>query len=150
MSGFIQSGTAVDISSLSANQAKALNALLLTTSIEAASERCGLHTQTIKKYLSQENFAHLYREQRALILQEVVSGLTTLGTKAVVKLEEALDAGDVNTELRAASRVIDYIVKLVELERRIREQEELIERLEALEQAEEERLASLGSNGFGA
>lgn len=145
MSGFVQSGTTVDISSLSANQAKALNALLATTSIEAAAAECGLHTQTIKKYLAQENFSRVYREQRALILQEVVAGLTTLGTEAVAKLEAALEAGDINTELRAATRVLDYITKLVELERRIRDQDEIEERLVALEEAQQDALQSNGS-----
>jgi len=56
-----------------------------------------------------------------------------LGTDAVAKLESALEAGDINTELRAATRILDYITKLVELERRIRDQEEIEERLAALE-----------------
>jgi hypothetical protein len=49
-----------------------------------------------------------------------------------------MSAGDVNTELRAACRVLDYLAKLVELERRIRDQDEIEERLQALEAAAQE------------
>jgi len=122
--------------------------LLTTTTIGAASEQCGLHITTIKKYLAQENFSRVYREQRALILQEVVAGLTTLGTDAVAKLEAALEAGDINTELRAATRVLDYITKLVELERRIRDQDEIEERLEALEEAQQDAAQSEANGSY--
>jgi hypothetical protein len=151
MGEFVPDSTAADVSSLSPNQAKALNALLTTTTIGAAAEQSGLHISTIKKYLAQEHFSRVYREQRALILQEVVAGLTTLGTEAVAKLESALEAGDINTELRAATRVLDYITKLVELERRIRDQDEIEERLAALEamQPHSEAANNNGSRRYG-
>jgi len=51
MSENIQAATTADISNLSPNQAKALSALLATTTIGAAAEKCGLHPVTIRKYL---------------------------------------------------------------------------------------------------
>jgi hypothetical protein len=63
------------------------------------------------------------------------------------KLESALEAGDINTELRAATRVLDYIVKLVELERRIRETQELEARITDLEIATEAASKGSGANG---
>ncbi len=134
MPGLAHSGTPRDISSLPANQQKALAALLTTTTIEAAAAQCGLGVRTVKGYLAQETFAAVYREQRALILQETVAGLTRLGSKALTVIDGALDDGNnPNARLRAARTVLDYIAKLVELERRIREQDDLERRLEELE-----------------
>jgi AcrR family transcriptional regulator len=127
--------TVTDISFLPANQTKALNALLRTTTISEAATECGLSLATVKRYLRDERFAKVYREQRKLILQETVAALTGLGSQAVQKLEAAMHAEDENTSLRAACRVLDYITKLVELERKIRDQDELEARLSELEDA---------------
>ena len=128
--------TATDVSSLSPNQTKALNALLSTTSIPAAAQQCGLSVATVKRYLTDATFSRIYREQRMLILQETVAGITRLGTDAISAFEDALEGGDLNERLRAARFVLDMIYKGVELERRIRDQEELERRLEALEEAQ--------------
>jgi hypothetical protein len=123
------------ISRLPANQSKALTALLKTPSIAAASEECGLSVATVKRYLADENFSTIYRKQRMMILQQTVAGLTDLSSLAVSKIEDAMSSGDPNTELRAACRVLDYATKLVELERRIRDQDEILERLSRVEEA---------------
>ena len=138
--------TTADVSSLSPNQAKALNALLQTTSIGAAAEECGLSVATVKRYLADATFDTLYREQRRLILQETVAGISRLGTEAIQAFEDALNVGDLNERLRAATRVVDMIYKGTELERRIREQEELEQRITDLEIAAE--MASKG-NAYG-
>ncbi len=97
------SGTPRNISSLPANQQKALAALLTTTTIEAAAAQCGLGVRTVKGYLAQENFAAVYREERALILQETFASLTRLGSKALTVIDGALDDGNnPNARLRAA------------------------------------------------
>jgi hypothetical protein len=138
--------TTADVSSLSPNQAKALNALLQTTSIGAAAEQCGLSVATVKRYLADATFDAVYREQRRLILQETVAGISRLGTEAIQAFEDALNVGDLNERLRAATRVVDMIYKGTELERRIREQEELEQRITDLEIAAE--MASKG-NAYG-
>jgi hypothetical protein len=138
--------TAADVSSLSPNQTKALNALLQTTSIGAAAEECGLSVATVKRYLADATFDAVYREQRRLILQETVAGISRLGTEAIQAFEDALNVGDLNERLRAATRVVDMIYKGTELERRIREQEELEQRITDLEIAAE--MASKG-NAYG-
>jgi hypothetical protein len=117
------------------NQTRALNSLLKTTTIQAASEDCGLSTATIKRYLADGNFASAYRQQRMIILQETLGGLIKLGARAIEELEAAMDSGDVNTSLRAATRTLDQLGRFVELERRLRDQEELEARIEALEVA---------------
>jgi hypothetical protein len=138
--------TTADVSSLSPNQAKALSALLQTTSIGAAAEESGLSVATVKRYLADATFDAVYREQRRLILQETVAGISRLGTEAIQAFEDALNVGDLNERLRAATRVVDMIYKGTELERRIREQEELEQRITDLEIAAE--MASKG-NAYG-
>jgi|SRR5215217_6570654 len=142
-----QSDTATDVSYLPANQMRALNALLKTTSIEAAAKEASLGQATIKRYLATERFSRVYREQRMLILQQTIAGLTELGAQAVEKIEAGMDSDDENTALRAACRVLDYIAKLVELERRIRDQDELEERIRKLEEAQTATY-SRGGNGW--
>jgi len=126
---------------------RALNALLKTTSIEAAAKEASLGQATIKRYLATERFSRVYREQRMLILQQTIAGLTELGAQAVEKIEAGMDSDDENTALRAACRVLDYIAKLVELERRIRDQDELEERIRKLEEAQTATY-SRGGNGW--
>jgi|SRR5215216_220312 len=130
--------TTSDLFYLPPNQVRALNALLQTGTIAEASALCGLSPRTIKRYLSEETFDKTYRKQRMLILQQTVANLTRVSAEATQKLESSMNCGDVNTELRAACRVLDYFVKTVELERRIRDQEEIEERLSALEAGQEE------------
>jgi hypothetical protein len=131
--GFSRSG---DISSLSANQQKALAALLTNTTIEAAADQCGLAARTIRSYLADENFSRVYREQRVLILQSVVAGLESLATQALETFKDAMtEDEDLNLRLRAAARVVDMIFRGVELERRIRAEEELEQRISELEEA---------------
>jgi len=122
---------------LSPSQHRALRALLSTTTIAAAAEEAGLGLTTIKRYLTDENFARIYREQRSLILQETVAGLQQTGNEAISVLRSSMSSeqGDPNLNLRAARTVLDFLFKGVEIERRIREQEELEERIEALEAA---------------
>jgi hypothetical protein len=125
---------------------KALNALLSTTTVDAAAKQCGLGRATITRYLADETFAAAYRKQRLLILQETVAGITQLGTKAISVIDGALDdTDDPNAQLRAARTPLDFISKLVELERKIRDQDELEARIEALETASQ---ASARDNGW--
>jgi hypothetical protein len=133
MSDTNRNDTAGGFSYLPANQQKAMTALLATTSIEAAATKCGLSPSTIKRYLRDEMFNTVYREQRMLILQEAIAGISRMGTKALEAFEDALEVGDLNERLRAATRVFDMIYRGAELERKIREQDELQRRLENLE-----------------
>jgi len=127
--------TASDVSTLTANQSRVLNALLKTTSISAASEESGLSPATIKRYLADDTFASVYRKQRALILSQTLAGLVALSSKAVESLDGALDSEDPNLQFRAARAVLDDVAKLMELERRIRDQDDIEARLQALEES---------------
>jgi hypothetical protein len=94
--------TTNSISDLTPNQARALNALMATTSIENAAKQRGLGVATIKRYLAQDEFKKAYRQQRTILLSETVSGLTQLlGAKAIAVIAGALDnEDDPNAQLR--------------------------------------------------
>jgi hypothetical protein len=93
--------TTNSISDLTPNQARALNALMATTSIENAAKQCWLGVATIKRYLAQDEFKKAYRQRRTILLSETVSGLTQLGAKAIAVIAGALDnEDDPNAQLR--------------------------------------------------
>ncbi len=140
MTGYVHVDTHADVSTLSHSQTKALNALMQSTTIEGAAKAAGLGTSTVKKYLTLPEFKRAYRGQRAIMLSETVSGLMQLGAKAIAVIAGALDNdGDPNAQLRAARHTLDYLTKLVELERRVIETDELEGRLSALEAARDAR-----------
>ena len=123
-----------NVSDLNPNQQKALGALLASTSIEQAAERCGLSAATIKRYKSSEPFATVYRRQRRLLFESTLAGVQHLSSDAVSALQDALREGtDVNTRLRAARGVLEYLLKFTAEERALLEQEEILRRIEALE-----------------
>jgi len=120
-------------SELSANQEKALAALLTNATIEAAAASCGLTDRTLRRYLKDEVFASAYREARDELFTETVTNLRRIASKATADLEAALDDPEVTVRLRADRAILDYLFKGVELERKIRETEELEARIAALE-----------------
>jgi hypothetical protein len=125
-------------SGLSDRQHKALRALLVNTTVDQAAEACGLGVSTIRRYMSQDEFAAEYRRRRALLLSETVGGVVALGGQALEVLEAGLkEDQDPAHRQRAARMVLDYITKLVELDRRLVEQDELIRRIEELERAQD-------------
>jgi hypothetical protein len=128
-----QFDTVWSITDLSNNQQKALNALLTSTSIEQAAKKSGLSAATIKRYKSSEPFATVYRQQRRRLFEDIIAGIQFLSSGAVTALEDALQQGDLNTRLRAARGVLEYLIRFMEEERKLLDQEEIIRRIEALE-----------------
>src|SRR5215218_6470069 len=113
---------------LSPAQHRALRALLETTTIRAAAENSGLSDRTIKRYLANKDFAAVYRQQRALILQEISAALQQAGQEAVAVLRATAKNENPELSLRGAQALLSYIVRVAELERRIVEQEDVLER----------------------
>jgi AcrR family transcriptional regulator len=125
---------ALGLDALSANQQKALAALLSSTSTEAAAEKCGLSVRTIKRYLATREFAEAYREQRMLVLSETIAGLEKAGVSAVATLRGALEDADVGTRIRAARSIIEFLFRGTETERKIRELDEIEAQIEELKE----------------
>jgi hypothetical protein len=123
---------------LSPNQQKALIALLSTNSLEAAAESCGLAVRTLRNYLKDKTFSQAYRESRDKLFEEAMTTLRRIAKGALSAHEDAMgEDQDINVRLRAGRSVMDLLLKGVELERRMRETEELEARIQALEAAKE-------------
>jgi phage terminase small subunit len=90
------------LENLTPNQQKALAALLATNSIVEAAEQAGLGEKTLRRYLKDPVFAASYREQRMLVLQAAIVGITRLTTKALAAFEESTTASSGAQNLSAA------------------------------------------------
>lgn len=112
---------------LSANQERALAALLATPTVTAAAERSGLGERTIYRYLKDPEFKRRYSEERAHLLDQTVAGLQKLGIGAVGVLRRNFDAESPHVQIRAARAVLDLMFRgaeLVEMEERLRRLED--------------------------
>ena len=110
---------------LSANQQRALQALLTTSTISEAAEKSGLGRRTIHRYLEDRAFSEAYNSARHRLVEETIAGLQKIGTEAVGVLHDALEDPDVNARIRAARAVLDFTFKVVEIAELKREVEEI-------------------------
>jgi len=126
-----------DAAPLSANQEKALAALIACGTVVAAASKCGLGERTIRRYLQEENFARAYRAARDKIIEGTVAYAGSLATEALeVHAEVMRDANEESrVRLQASRSILDVHLKSIEAERKIRETEELEARIAALEAA---------------
>jgi hypothetical protein len=120
---------------LTPNQQRALEALLTANTVSEAAERAELSPRTLWRYLADPAFQEVYREHRAMLLQQTITALQRVGAEAVAVLQDSISPEEeANLRLRAARSALDHMFRGVETERKIREQEEILERLEALEE----------------
>jgi hypothetical protein len=133
-----QSGSPED---LSPNQRRALTALIAHTTIAAAAEASGLSVPTLKRYLAEPSFARAYRQQQMILLSETSATLQRIAASCANVVEETLapEIEDKALRLRAARTGLEFLLRTVETERKIREQEDLEERIEALERKERQK-----------
>lgn len=115
--------------SLSANQEKAIAALLVTTSVSKAAKMAGLGERTIYRYLADDNFRNELRRRQEQILAAAIASLTGLIEEAVATLKQVFadPKASQSTKVRAALGVLQEL-------RRIKEFEELEERITKLEE----------------
>jgi hypothetical protein len=131
-----QDGTDDAADNLSANQHKALAALLTHTRIEDAARASDISARTIRRYMADPEFARAYRGQQRILLAETTATLQRIAADAAVAISDSLaGAGleDKNLRLRAARTALEFLLRAVETERRVIEQDELEERIETLE-----------------
>jgi len=124
-----------NVRELSPNQQRALEALLASNTVGEAAEKAELSPRTLWRYLADPEFQEVYREQRAMLLQQTITALQRVGAEAVAVLQDSISPEEeANLRLRAARSALDHMFRGVETERRIREQEEILGRLEVLEE----------------
>jgi hypothetical protein len=138
-----------DVSGLTDNQHKALAALLTNATVEEAAKECGLTSRTLRGYFQDPVFKAALKRRRLLILQQAIAGMVSRFETALAVFDDALDeANDINTRLRAATRVFENVFKGLDLERRIVDLEDHEARIAALE-AEQEVNNTNGHRGGG-
>lgn len=98
--------TELSADSLSANQERAIVALLAAPSLETAAERCGLSVRTLWRYLQDSRFEEAYRKARRHQVSAATARLQCAAEKAVTALEEiAMDNGASASARVSACRV---------------------------------------------
>src|SRR5215213_1458253 len=98
-------------STLSANQEKALAALLVLPTISLAARRCGLNERTIRRYLKDPKFASRYAQEREALVDEAIAAVQKLGLAAAKAINDALGDEDVITRLRGSRQAMDLITR---------------------------------------
>ena len=112
---------------LSANQKKALAAILATNSVRAAAQSCGLAERTLWRYLSNGPFLQALRTEQAAIYTVATSRLTQGINQALDELEILITSAKSEAVRRAA--VADWLGHALKL----RELDDLEARISALE-----------------
>ena len=116
---------------LSANQRKAVIALLNSATIRAAALACGLCEKTVSRYLADPDFRAELRKRQDEALAAATAALSGLAGEAVGTLAGVM--GD--DEASPAAKVRAAAVILAE-RRKVAELDDLAERVAALEQAQ--------------
>jgi ACT domain-containing protein len=108
------------------NQEAALVALLNSKSIAEAARKSGISLRTLHRYLEEPDFQREYRKARSAIVENAVGRIQSMVSDAADTLHRNLSCEIPAAEVRTAQIIIDTAL-------RGREQTEIIERLEALE-----------------
>lgn len=113
---------------LSANQRRALSALLAEKSVRDAAAKCNLSEQTLYRYLSEDPFRQALQSAHAAIYAEVSNRLTADILTALEKLWAIVDsATDQNIKRMAINDWLKHALK-------IREVDDLEARVQRLEE----------------
>ncbi len=113
-----------------ANREKALSALLESSSIADAANKCGLNEKTLRRYLDDAEFQKEFRAARRTLFEQNIIRLQSLHSGAVDTLERNLNCENPSVEVRAAQIIIEG-------NRKDFETLDILERLETLENAVE-------------
>ena len=107
-----------DNDALSANQRRALLALLAAPNVRAAARQCGLGERTLWRYLADETFKAVLRARQDAALAAATASLTGLAGNAVEVLRAILldQATTPAVRLRAAISALDQMRKSAELD----------------------------------
>ena len=112
---------------------EAVLALLSQRNAEEAARAINVTPRTLYRWLQEPHFSAAYREARRSAFSQAVARLQTMTTAAVSTLGKVMvdQAAPAASRVRAASSVLDFAAKAIELE-------DLEARLSALEQSVED------------
>ena len=111
---------------------EAVLALLTQRNVEEAARAVGVTARTLYRWLQQPDFLAAYREAKRSAFSQAVARVQTMTTAAVSTLGKVMvdPAAPAASRVRAASSVLDFAAKAIEIE-------DLEARLAALEQSAE-------------
>src|SRR5687768_11458907 len=103
---------------LSANQHRAISALLSESSVREAAKSAKVSTQTLFRWLKDEAFNKTYMNARRQATMQAIAHLQQSSTKAVKTLCDIMDNTQASTSSRvtAAKTVLELSMKSVEIE----------------------------------
>lgn len=105
------------VNGLSARQKLGINALLNNPVIAKASKACGIPTRSLTRWLAIPEFQEALEMERQRLNAEAFDNLKFTLSEAVGVLRELLRSESEATRLRAAQAIIDYNVKIAEIDR---------------------------------
>jgi hypothetical protein len=108
------------------NREKALIALLETTSVRQAAEKCGLSERTLFKFLEDADFKTEYRNARRQTVESAIAKIQNAASEAVERLRDLMHCENPVVEARCAQIIYENSVKGMEML-------DLAERLEEVE-----------------
>lgn len=114
---------------LTQQQQRAINALLVSPSLTAAAKSTGVARKTLYRWMEDPAFRAALDAAESEVLDGVSRRLLALAEKAADKLDALLDSSNDNVRLRAASVTLDILMRLRELrdvERRLTELERMM------------------------
>ena len=112
---------------LDEKQEAAIAGLLTEKTHELAAKQAGIATSTLARWLREPAFKSAYREARRAIVDSAIGRLQASASKAVDALEKNLTCGRPSDENRAATAILEFSFKAVEVA-------DLGERVDELEQ----------------
>jgi len=121
-----------DSEKLTSKEIQLVNALLTSKTIREVSEKTGLSEATIYRYLKKEKIVNELEKSKRELTNNTLRYFITLGNKALNNIEELMNSKYERIRLEASKYVLNMIVKIKELQ-------ELEDRINRLEQIVEER-----------
>lgn len=118
---------------LTYRQEKAIMLLLKNKKMEEVAQELGISTKTLYRWLKQDAFKERFAEVRQELFNEALNSLKTLTKQAIDTLDDILRNGTKETSRVTASKTV------LELALRLKEVEELEQRVEELEKIVEGR-----------
>ncbi len=118
-------------------QLAGIEALMSTRSVEAAAKKVKVAPSTLYRWLREDDFKTAYRQVKSEVVGHALTRLQNATTKAVDALIAIVGdtKASAQTRVTAAKTILDFSTKAVETE-------EILARLEALEQATQQRMAA--------
>jgi hypothetical protein len=118
----------------------AIAALLSEPTVEAAAIKARVSYATLKNWLKRPGFQQAYRAARRQIVENAVIRVQQMATAGAAELYKLLHSGKEPIRLKAATTILTFAIRGLE-------QDDLVTRVERLEEAARNRAGAFSMNG---